>query len=277
MENKLQKNYALPVSIVIAALIISSAWVFTAPERAQNAANKNVPAQKDAVAVTVPSEGVTLPVVWGDLGAKMASVGVIDAKQFEALYANRGGDAQEMKRLLYGDNNGNIKITKENSGMILNFLWALGLGTKNDILERGPMMDKRYNGAGSFASTGGWTIAAGPPMDHYSRHPFVVLTPEQQKIVESAAKNIYRPCCGNSTHFPDCNHGMAMLGLLELAASQGADENELYRMAFQVNTYWFPDAYRTIADYFQLKNTPWVDADPKEILGLQYSSASGFA
>ena len=40
------------------------------------------------------------------------------------------------------------------------------------------------------------------------------------KIVEEIAGNIYRPCCGNSTAFPDCNHGMAMLGLIELMVSQ---------------------------------------------------------
>ena len=58
-------------------------------------------------------------------------------------------------------------------------------------------------------------------MNHYSMHRFIVLTPEQQALVEKVSKGIYRPCCGNSVYFPDCNHGMAMLGLLELMASQG--------------------------------------------------------
>lgn len=31
-------------------------------------------------------------------------------------------------------------------------------------------------------------------------------------------------CCGNSTYFPDCNHGAAMLGFIELAVSQGLVE-----------------------------------------------------
>ena len=35
------------------------------------------------------------------------------------------------------------------------------------------------------------------------------------------AKGIYRPCCNNSTYFPDCNHGMAMLGLLVPSLTRG--------------------------------------------------------
>ena len=181
----------------------------------------------------------------------------------------------EVKQLLYGVN-GNLKITPENSGVVLNLLWALGLGTKNDILEKGEMTDPRYSGTGNFASTGGWTLAEGSAMAHYSRHPLIVLTPDQQLLVEQVSQNIYRPCCNNSTHFPDCNHGMAMLGLLELMASQGVSEKEMYRVALQVNSYWFPDNYFTIAKYLESKGTAWANADPKEILGKEYSSATGF-
>ena len=120
-------------------------------------------------------------------------------------------------------------MTQENSGTILNLLWAFGLANKNEILEKGPMMDKRYGGAENFASTGGWTLSKGDSMNHYSMHSFITLTPQQQSLVEKVSQNIYRPCCGNSTYFPDCNHGMAMLGLLELLASQGISENEMYK------------------------------------------------
>ena len=123
---------------------------------------------------------------------------------------------------------------------MLNMFWAFGLANKNPILESGPMMDPQYGGAGNFSSTGGWTLAKGDAMDHYSMHPLVTLTPEQQKIVDEVSKNIYRPCCGNSTYFPDCNHGMAMLGILELGASQGQSKQELYATAKAVNEAWFP-------------------------------------
>ncbi len=234
-----------------------------------------------------PKEGVVLPARWGDLGAQMTSAGVIDKSKLEKIYAGRGGLNAEEKKLLEGLDNGNLKITRENSGFLLNLLWALGLGNKNSILENGPMTDKKYGGAENFASTGGWTLARGDPegeqtpyragaMSHYSMHKFIVLTSEQQVLVEKVSKNIYRPCCGNSTYFPDCNHGMAMLGLLELMASQGVSEDEMYKSALAVNSFWFPDTYITIAKYLKSQGKDWSNADPKEILGFDYSSGPGY-
>ena len=113
-------------------------------------------------------------------------------------------------------------------------------------------------------------------MDHYSRHSFIVLTPAQQKLVEKVSKNIFRPCCDNPVYFPDCNHGMAMLGLLELMASQGVGEKEMYKTALQVNAYWFPNEYAVAAKHLESRGIKWEDADPKEILGAKYSSGSGY-
>ena len=234
----------LPASIIVASLILAGAWIYTADTCRQGPAC--APSSTEEKASTddssdaeqalsdaareekvLPSEGVVIPVRWGNLGAQMMGEGVIDGEKFEELYASRGGLDDETKNLLYGETNGNLKITSKNSGIILNLLWALGLGTKNAILEEGPMNDPKYNGAGNFASTGGWSLARGAAMDHYSKHSFLTLTQEQQALVESVSKNIYRPCCGNSTYFPDCNHGMAMLGLLELMAAQGVSEEEI--------------------------------------------------
>jgi len=220
---------------------------------------------------------VILPVSWGDLGAKLVSVGVIDGTKFQALYDERGQFTEEYKSLLIGNNADKLKITKDNAGYLLNLFWALGLASKNQILDSGEMANPRYGGAGNFASTGGWTMAQGNPMDHYSRHKFFNLTLEQQELVEKVSKGIYRPCCNNSTHFPDCNHGMAMLGLLELMASQGASEQDMWKAALAVNSYWFPDTYLTIATYMKNKSVEWKDVKPEEILGINYSSGSGYA
>ena len=115
-------------------------------------------------------------------------------------------------------------------------------------------------------------------MDHYSRHKLFELTTEQQALVDKISKGIYRPCCNNSTHFPDCNHGMAMLGLLELMASQGASEEDMWKAALVVNSYWFPDTYITIATYMKNKQSvDWQNVSTQEILGVNYSSASGYA
>src|SRR3989344_1407100 len=159
-------------------------------------------------------DGIVLPMKWRNIGHQMVQTGVIDMQKFEALYKVRGGLSSEMRKLLTDGENGYLVMNEENAGVLLNMLWAFGLANKNPILEQGPMMDPRYGGAGRFASTGGWTLAQGNAMDHYYAHQFVTLTGEQQLLVERVSKNIYRPCCDNPTYFPDCNHGMAVLGLL---------------------------------------------------------------
>ena len=226
--------------------------------------------------VVIPSGGVFIPVRWGDLGTKMVANGVINRGKFEAAYFDRGGVGDDVRALLDTSDIEKLVITPQNSGQVLNVLWALGLANKNPILEKGPMQDPKYGGAGRFASTGGWTLAEGDAMDHYSKHALIKLTQEQQALVERVSKNIYRPCCGNATYFPDCNHGMAMLGLLELMASQGVSEQNMYRAALQVNAYWFPDTYLTIAKYMKQKGISWDAVNPKEVLGDEFSSSAGY-
>ena len=232
---------------------------------------------EDLEDVVLPVKGIVLPVVWGDIGKQMIEEGVIDKEKFKALYERRGGLAKEELQLLESENNGKMRMTHENSGVLLNLCWAFGLAKKNRILMEGPMMDLQYGGdASRFASTGGWTLAKGDTMNHYSAHAFVVLTLEQQTLVERVSQGIFRPCCGNSTYFPDCNHGMAMLGLLELLASQGLGEKEMYEVALQANSYWFPSTYLTIAKYFAEQGISWDEVSPKEALSARYSSAQGF-
>ncbi|MFZ2303567.1 MAG: hypothetical protein WAV98_02120 [Minisyncoccia bacterium] len=225
----------------------------------------------------LPFGGVELQVEWGNLGSKLVEVGVIDADKFKAIYEQRGVFTDEYKTLLFGQSDGKLRITKDNAGYLLNLFWALGLASKNPILDSGEMSDPKYGGAGNFASTGGWTLAKGNAMEHYSKHVFFELTIQQQTLVDKVSRGIYRPCCGNSTHFPDCNHGMAMLGLLELMASQGVSEHDMWDSALVVNSYWFPDTYITIATYMKGKGVLWKDVNPEEMLGANYSSASGYA
>ncbi len=285
---KSKGSWFLPASILASAAVIAGALFYVGNARMvgigqgvpsladpQSAANQNavVSALQEKV---IPADGVTLPVRWGDLGKQLVAAGVIDEPRFVALYANRGGLPAGAKTLLDDADNGDLVMTPQNSGIILNLLWALGLGNKNPILESGPMQDPQYGGAKSFASTGGWTLAVGNAMDHYSAHSFVTLTTDQQALVNRVAQNIYRPCCGNSTYFPDCNHGMAMLALLELMASQGVSESDMYKAALAANSYWFPDTYMTIASYIKSQGVDWSAVDPKTVLGAAYSSAQGY-
>jgi len=276
-EIKKENNLPLIVSIIIVAVLIFGASVFTVRLlKSQKAKTLSHPARLNSQNEISLQNGVELPVKWGDAGVKMIEAGVIDKTKFENLYAGRGGLTEIDQKLLNDNNNGNLVINSENSGVILNMLWAFGLGNKNSILENGPMMDKQYGGAGNFASTGGWSLSNGKAMDHYSMHSFVTLTSEQQALVERVAKNIYRPCCNNSTYFPDCNHGMAMLGLLELMASQGVSEVDMYKFALKVNALWFPDTYEAIKIFVTSQGIDWNTVDPKKILGAEYSSASGY-
>ena len=233
-------------------------------------------ASSDSASGVLASAGIELPIKWGDLGKQMSESGVIDAQAFEAVYKNRGGMSADQKELLLGQTNSKVMMTEQNSAYWLNLLWAFGLANKNPILEKGPMKDPQYGGAGNFASTGGWTLSKGKPMSHYSAHEFVKLTEEEELLVEKVSKGIYRPCCGNSTYFPDCNHGMAMLGLLELMATNGISEGDMYKVALQVNSFWFPDTYLTIDKYLKMKGSNLISADPKEILGEGFSSAYGY-
>ncbi len=225
-------------------LVIVASWMYV-----------NTPVVR-LVGVPTVSKDIALPINWGDYSAQMQKLGVIDPQKMNVTV-----------------NGPRIIMTKENSHELLNLFWAFGLANKNPILKEGPMMDPRYGGAQGFASTGGWSLAAGDPMSHYNTHEMVTLTPDQQALVERVSKNIYRPCCDNSTYFPDCNHGMAMLGLLELMAAQNVSEQEMYGVALAVNRFWFSSQYEVIDQYLAKEK---IIASPKEILSARYSSASGY-
>ena len=224
--------------------------------------------------VVIPAGGIELPIAWDDLGKRMIADGVIDETKFRALY--KSGLQKDEEKILAGEAD-KVVINQQNSRFIMNMLWAFGLANKNDILENGEMTSEKYGGdASKFASTGGWSLSQGNVMTHYSTHPYITLTQEQQDLVVRVSKGIYRPCCGNSTYFPDCNHGMAMLGLLELMAANDVSEQEIYDVALVVNSYWFPQTYIDLATYFAEQGTDWNKVDAKLALSTDYSSGQGY-
>jgi hypothetical protein len=274
MNNK----YLIPASIALAAVIVSGTWIYISRlenDPARRAA-RELEEQIALESAVLPKDGIELPVTWGGLGKELTEAGVIDLASFEKVSGDRGGMTPGVKAMLEGSSTGKIRITRENAQDILNILWALGLGNKNEILEKGEMMDSRYGGAGNFASTGGWTLARGNAMNHYSTHRFMTLDAAAQAKVDAVSRTIYRPCCGNSAHFPDCNHGMAMLGLMELMASQGASEKEMYQAALAVNRYWFADTYLDIAAYLAAQGIDWQKVEPQALLAADYASAAGY-
>jgi hypothetical protein len=130
---------------------------------------------------------------------------------------------------------------------------------------------------GGFASTGGWTLGTKPATELYASTPLITLTPTQQTRLEEVAQAVYRPCCDNPTSFPDCNHGMAMLGLLEMMASQGATSDEMFTAAKYVNTFWFPQQSLEMALLFKhAQNQDFDQIDPRLLVGPGIFSGTGF-
>lgn len=224
-----------------------------------------------------PVDGYTLPVSYGSLGPQLMTAGVIDYDAFMSVMT-AGGDALNNQQIaiLKDGSNEQIVINTENAHFLLNFFWAVGLANKNSILTQGPMVQYSDGQIDRFASTGGWTLATRPITELYASINLIPLTPEQQARVEEVAGAVYRPCCNNHTLFPDCNHGMAMLGLLEMMASQGASTDEMFQAAKYVNAYWFPQQTLETAAYLKAnQKIDFVDADARLVVGKDYSSASG--
>jgi len=224
-----------------------------------------------------PKDGYALPVSYGDFGPRLIESGVIDYDAFAAIYQNSGNPlSAEQIEILKSGSDKEIIINAENAHFLLNFFWAIGLANKNSILTEGPMGQYSNGQVERFASTGGWSLASKPIKDLYASMDLISLTAEQQKLVEEVATSIYRPCCDNHTLFPDCNHGMAMLGVLELMASKGANADQMYETAKYINAYWFPQQTLETAIYLQLnEGVDFAGADAKLVVGNQLSSASG--
>jgi hypothetical protein len=223
-------------------------------------------------------DGYTLPVSYGDLGPQLLEAGAIDYERFVQVYKQAGQPLSKAQlKILTEGGDAPIIIDKSNAYFLLNFFWAFGLTNKNPILEEGAMMQYGADQVGRFASTGGWTIGAKPVTQLYSSTPIIPLTAEQQARLEEVASAVYRPCCNNPTAFPDCNHGMAMLGLLELMAAQDASTDEMFEAAKYVNAFWFPQQSLEMALFFKAsKNQDFADVNARQMVGPSFSSASGF-
>ncbi len=224
----------------------------------------------------LPQTGYVLGVTWKDIGKQLLDGGAIDKQKYEQLLAQEPGSSDMMK-YLNNSSNDRMMINEKNSHFMVNTLWALGLANKSKVLEEGTMKTYGKGDVMSFASTGGWSLGKKPTGEIYSSSEIVKLTPEQNEIVKNIAQNVYRPCCGNSTEFPDCNHGMAALGYIEAAVKQGLSEKRIYQDVLALNSFWFPQQYVTLAAYFNQQKTDWTNVDAKVALGVDYSSGQGAA
>ena len=225
---------------------------------------------------TLPAS-YTLPIRYGGLGPALVKSGAIDLDAFLALYADGGKPLSvEQQAILTQGSDKVVVIDHSSAHFLLNFFWAVGLANRNAILLEGPIHYKGADTVGQYASTAGWTLAARPPMEIFGSQPLITLTPAQQERLQTVAEGVYRPCCGNSTAFPDCNHGMAMLGILELMAAGDATENEMFEAAKYVSAFWFPKEMTQAAAYYKLTQGQDFGAiDPRRIVSRDMFSLSG--
>ena len=220
-----------------------------------------------------PQNGYVFKIKWGDLGKRMIADGVIDETKLTKVITGDKPLPVQLKKYLDGSAE-DIELNQNNAQFWVDVLWGLGLANKNELLDTGPMVQGGQTA--NFASTGGYTIGKTDPMNYYSKFSYIKLTPEQQIKVKDIAGNIYRPCCNNSTAFPDCNHGMAALALVELMISQNFSEDEIYQTVLAFNSYWFPQTYLDISYHFAKNNREYKNVPAKEILSKTFSSASGY-
>lgn len=243
-------------------------------EKATESAEET-PTAVQLASIVVPDGGYSVNIKWGDTGKKLVEAGAIDLEKYKKNYSD--AEYRELLTYLTEVKNEGITINKSNAYFWVNTLWALGLTQKSDVLDKGVMGKYPKEKLGGFASTGGWTLGVKPAVDLFSSTEIVSLTAQQQELVKRISENVYRPCCGNSTAFPDCNHGMAALALIELMASQGSSEQAIYQAVLAFNSYWFSQTYVDLAYYFQTKeNIPWSKVDAKRALSADFSSASGY-
>jgi len=223
----------------------------------------------------IPDKGYKFSITWADLGKKLVDDGVIDKTKLAQSLTGSDTMPSDVEKYLDGSNQ-KIELNETNAHFWLNVLWGLGLANKNDILDKGDMQTASNNNPANFASTGGYTLGASDAMNYYSKNTYLKLNDKQQKLVEEIAGNIYRPCCGNSTAFPDCNHGMAMLALIELMVSQNYSKEQIYDTALKFNALWFPQTYFDIAYHFEKAGRDYSKISSKELLSKTFSSGQGY-
>ena len=222
-----------------------------------------------------PAAGIKTSISFGDSIQKLIAAGALDSDRLGSHYTSGAGLPGWVKQLFAAPSAEPILLSFETAPYLLDLLWPLGLANKATFNTSSPINGPHL---ASFASTGGWPFGKETNGSvYFNSVESIRLTEAQERKVLDAANKVFRPCCDNSTYFQDCNHGSALLGLIELAAAQGASANELYRIALAANSYWFPDQYAKTALYFALfEGRPWNEVPAELVLGPRFSSLSGW-
>ncbi len=227
-----------------------------------------------AINSILPSKPISTGLGFGDSIPRLVEAGAIDREKFLESHERRGPVPEWVSRTLDGKPQ-ELILSVENAPYNLNLLWPLGLATKTAFNDDSPILGDDLP---NFASTGGWTLGReNNGATYFNAVETLALTPSQSDTVHRLAGNVFRPCCGNSTFFQDCNHGSAMLGLMELAAARGRNPAEILSLAKTANGFWFPQQYVELALFFDaVEGYSWDEAPADRILSAEFSSGRGW-
>lgn len=228
-----------------------------------------------ALQAVIPDQPYWTGMTFGRSLVRLVDGGVIAPEKIDRHFARRGGLPAWAAQALRAASPEAIVLSAATAPVLLILLWALGLANRMDANRRGPLAGA--DGA-RFASTGGWRLGRGASGGRYFNSVAALpLSPDQERTVRRVADNTYRPCCDNSAFFQDCNHGSAMLGLIELAVGHDLPEDEIWQLAKVANGLWYPQQYVELAIWFrEYEGKDWATVEPQRVLGAEFSSLSGW-
>jgi hypothetical protein len=261
-ENDITRSDAATTSVGPASL----------PQEFQRPPVKPVIPMDLLVGEVMPSDGIQLPVKFGSTVAMLVQESALNAT-FLKQVMNQTGErfSTYEENVLSGSQNENVILNASDSSFILNVLWAVGINNDNAIINKGQIM--RSSNPLNFASTGGYGQLGKLSLGKLN---LLTLTRDQQIIAEQVAANTYRPCCDNPASFPDCNHGSAAVGLIELMASQGFNSTTIFGALKQFESFYFPQAFIYESVYFYAsQGDSWTQVPAEQALSYYYSSRTG--
>ncbi len=219
----------------------------------------------------MPQRGYILPAKWGTSIRQLVADGALNVTAL-ALILNKSGQpltAQE-QQILAGTSTVNVTVNSSDSTFMLMVLWSLGINNNNTMIGNGPIM-KFGGNPDNLASTGGYRPLGNLQLGKLN---IIGLTQHEQAVANYTAFYSYRPCCDNPTMMPDCNHGAAALGLIELMASQGANETTVFTALKEFNSFEFPQEYTNLAMFLKGRGVDFSSVPGYVLVSKNVSSGS---
>ncbi len=218
-----------------------------------------------------PAGGFVLPVKWGDIVKGLINLGVLnETALIDAVLESNQTLTRYEAGIMSGTYNGYIHTNASDSEFVLLVLWSLGISNNNTIITKGPL--STYGNPDQYASTGGYL-----PLGklEIGRLNLVNLTSEQQSEAVDVAAGTFRPCCDNPAMFPDCNHGAAELALIEMMASQGFNESQMFVVLQEFLSEYYPQNMFEVGVVYASHGINFSSVPANMAVGRTLFSASG--